>query len=463
MKKTFKRKPKKRRNLFGGKVIGSGGYGCIFNPSLKCKNNKTNENDVSKLMSIKHANDEYNEIKNFNDILSVIPNYKDYFLLDGFYLCNVDQLTNEDLSNFNQKCSALKKQKITESNINDKLDKLLALNMPYGGIDVETYLEKESDENMLVELNNKLIELLEKGIIKMNDLNVYHCDIKDSNVLVLNEDNKKISTRLIDWGLSVHHKNKDSVPKKLYRRPFQYNVPFSAILFNKDFVNRYNIFLQINKSPDYFMVREFIVKYIFIWIDIRGAGHLRVINNFMKKFFYKNLPNLKEQVKKHLIEYDFTYYYIIEYLTKIVYSYTKNGKLFLLDYFNNIFLKNIDIWGFTMIYSSLFEILHEKYNNLNYSQMIIYEKIKYIIIHYLFENPLEIIDINNLTNELKTMNSNLKTFYTSKRSNENIIYTDNYNVKYESLNLTSSKPFGGKKSSKTKKTINKKSRKTKKK
>jgi hypothetical protein len=39
----------------GGKVIGSGGYGCVFRPSLKCKSNikiNSQENDkyISKLL-----------------------------------------------------------------------------------------------------------------------------------------------------------------------------------------------------------------------------------------------------------------------------------------------------------------------------------------------------------------------------------------------------------------------------
>ena len=64
----------------------------------------------------------------------------------------------------------------------------------------------------------------------MNKLNVYHCDIKDANVLVqINE--TMLKTRLIDWGLSfLYNKKHNGIPRKLYRRPFQFNVPFSSIL-----------------------------------------------------------------------------------------------------------------------------------------------------------------------------------------------------------------------------------------
>ena len=33
----------------------------------------------------------------------------------------------------------------------------------------------------------------------------------------------------------------------------------------------------------------------------------------------------KKKVRKHMIEYDFTYYYIIEYISKILHKYTVNG------------------------------------------------------------------------------------------------------------------------------------------
>ena len=47
--------------LKGGKVIAAGGFGCIFKPSLKCKGSeqKQKSDNISKLMSVKHANDEY--------------------------------------------------------------------------------------------------------------------------------------------------------------------------------------------------------------------------------------------------------------------------------------------------------------------------------------------------------------------------------------------------------------------
>ncbi len=405
----------------GGKVIASGGFGCIFDPALKCENTDIATNDqISKLMTVKHATDEFKQIQKYNKILSVIPNYSNYFLLNNFQLCKPTKLTKYDLKGFQKKCKPLKKKGINMKNINQSLDEVLAINMPNGGIDVEKFIEAKLSENYfvhkftssnIVRLNNSLIQLLVKGIIPMNKLNVYHCDIKDANVLVKATETD-FETRLIDWGLSFVLDNKlVGIPRKLYRRPFQFNVPFSSVLFNKDFMMLYNNFLQLNPNPDYFQIREFVINYIFIWNDIRGPGHLSAINDIIKKLTIKDLTAIKKnKIKEHFIEYDFTYYYIVEYLSKILEKYTNNGNLDLMAYFQNIFLKNIDIWGFTMIYIVFYEHLYKSFNELNQYQMEFITKIKYIIIHFLYESPIDPINVSSLVNELTSLNKVIEKF-----------------------------------------------------
>ena len=48
-------KKNSKRTIKGGKVIGSGGFGCIFKPALKCKNKDRQNNKISKLMKKKYA------------------------------------------------------------------------------------------------------------------------------------------------------------------------------------------------------------------------------------------------------------------------------------------------------------------------------------------------------------------------------------------------------------------------
>ena len=442
-------KQQKGNKQDGGKIIASGGFGCIFKPALKCQDSETKEtNKISKLMTIKHATDEYNQIQKFKNILNIIPNYTNYFLLDNFTLCKPDKLTSSDLSNYTKKCKALKKKDITSKNINESLDKILTLNMPYGGIDVEKFINDYINQNNTINsnikiLNNSLINLLVNGILPMNKLNVFHCDIKDSNVLV-NPTETGLTTRLIDWGLSIIHNHNEGIPKKLYRRPFQYNVPFSSILFNKEFLKMYNNFLKINSKPDNFQIREFIVNYIFVWNEIRGPGHLSAINDIVKKLTIKDLISVKKKrVKEHLVEYDFTYYYIIEYLSQILQKYTYNGKFDMMTYFNTIFLKNIDIWGFVMIYVSLYEYLYSSFETLDEYQIQFIDKIKYIIIHFLYESPIQEINVSLLVNELTNLNSLINKF--------NINNTSTKLEYYVSLDNVNETEKGGKFLKKTKK------------
>jgi uncharacterized short protein YbdD (DUF466 family) len=133
---------KGEKDYKGGKVIASGGYGCIFKPGLKCIDSERHPNQISKLMTVKHATEEYNQIEKFNQVLSSVPNYENYFLLQKFTLCKPDKLTKEDLQKYNKKCKALTKKNIKVKTINSSLDSLLSLNMPYGGIDINNLLNK---------------------------------------------------------------------------------------------------------------------------------------------------------------------------------------------------------------------------------------------------------------------------------------------------------------------------------
>ena len=434
---TNKKKNIKGAITIGGNVLTSGGFGCLFRPALKCKNTlnyaRSDKNLVTKLMTKKHARDEYRQINEFKSILDHIPNYQNYFLVDGFSICEPAELTSDDIEDFDDKCEALKKKQFSAKNINQNLDKILALNMPDSGIDVDDYLFAIKDKRLLgqtyMELNISLVDLLVNGIRPMNQAQLYHCDIKGSNILVKRDENEETEgmvTRLIDWGLSVYIKNNRNrnnrhIPENLNRRPFQFNVPFSVILFNKKFIEKYEIFLKRHPSVNYFAIREFVVNYIFFWNKIRGAGHLKTINSIIKSFTYEELPAVEnKKVKNHVIEYEFTYYYIVEYISKILFKYTISGKLNLLEYFNNVFLKNIDVWGLTMTYIEFLHNLQSLYDNeMNEYHLQFIDKIKQIIIHFLFENPTEVIDIEKLAIELQSLNEIIAQFNATNNGGTN--------------------------------------------
>ena len=163
------------KNNKGGKVLASGGFGCVFSPQLKCKGKTLKKRGISKLMKKEYAVDEYEEIQKYKKRLENIPNYTNYFLLYDIDICQPAKLTKADLSNFTKKCTALPKDNITKANINESLDQMMLLNMPNGGIPVNEFIKSGGN---LSQLNNSLISLLTNGIVPMNNANmpIYRLD-----------------------------------------------------------------------------------------------------------------------------------------------------------------------------------------------------------------------------------------------------------------------------------------------
>jgi serine/threonine protein kinase len=414
-------------NKLGGKVLASGGFGCIFTPSLKCLNsNKREKNTVSKLMTLKNAKEEYDEVLNSRHKIINIPNYKKYFLIDNYTLCKPNKLTKSDLNNFN-KCSALKKQNITKKNINNSLDELLALNMPYGGITLENFISNNKNYNKLTLVNNHLIQLLKNGIVPMNKKNIYHSDIKASNILLDEKDkNKNMIVRLIDWSLTTEYvpfKNNE-FPHNWKNRPLQFNVPFSIVLFTDLFVNEYSSFLEKNKKLSREHLEKFVKKYLPMWFKERGLGHFKYINRIMYMLFNNELETEKnidlnsindseekEEYIKKFIEKKYTFPFIINYLVGVLLHFTKfksDGSLNLRFYLDNIFIQIIDIWGFIVSYLPLYELLFENYYNLTNNQVAIFKKLKYIFLKYLYQPRIKPIEIEDLEYELKDLNKLLE-------------------------------------------------------
>ena len=347
----------------GGRVIESGGFGCIFDPPLKCKNGSTpaTGRGVTKLMKRRNSVNEFNEVSKFYKLLQGIPNFRDYFLVDGFSLCEPQTLTANDLADFDEKCSALKKMHMSAANVNrpENLRQLLALNMPYGGLDAGNYIDQYLFvPGKMVTFNESLTRLLRHGILPMNKVGVYHCDLKSSNILA-REEGHVLKTRLIDWGLSASYSGKHGgpIPRVLTNRPFQFNVPFSNVIFTVTFDKMYKEFQGEHKAyvTNFYHVRTFVINYVHAWVEQRGPGHLKTINKIFKYLFQDDIQYNDAISKDDIIEYEYTFYFIFDYLTKVIVKFTQNGHFDKMAYFQQVFLSNIDIWGFVSSYIPIVE------------------------------------------------------------------------------------------------------------
>jgi hypothetical protein len=422
----------------GGKLFESGGFGCLFRPQLKCNpkfvmagdNRYFGDNGVSKLMPIKYAMVEYNEIKRFIPILKTIPNYSKYFIISDYTLCRPDNLTLQDVMDYDtQSCQSLsKKFNITSKNINQHLDELLSINMPFGGEDVDSFIKKIIyNKSLVVIFNEKMIDLLTNAIIPMNKRGIYHVDIKSDNILV-NIENGKMMLRLIDWGLSVLYipnVTNDSqysddgftdewkyIPSKIRNRPFQFNIPFSFVFLSTKFNYIYNSLLisKNGKITDQ-DIKEFIIGYFQNYININKLGHVKLFNTFFKyndtvtSIFLDNDNPIRLQNLRILNKIDIIY----EYLYKILIKFTRPYSFDILGYFNNVYIKNLDVWGFVMSYIALIEnatdLHYPNYNNKIKTTVI---SLLNILLKY-SDTPIDIAEIKKTILYLNYQLANKKT------------------------------------------------------
>jgi serine/threonine protein kinase len=439
-------------NKEGGKVLASGGFGCVFTPALKCEGSTRREkNKVSKLMIEKYAIQEYEEIKKYKKILETIPNHEDYFLVYDINICKPSKLTISDLQNF-KKCTALPKKNITKQNINKSLDKVMVLNMPNGGLPVDDYLYYNGSFQKLYYLHIGLVKLLKNGILPMNEKNIYHCDIKDANILVdTTSKSNEIKTRLIDWGLSCQYipfKN-NTFPSTWRNRPLQYNAPFSVILFTDTFVEKYTKFLKDNSivnEKDKVTLKPFVLDYVNFWMKERGAGHYKYINEIMFMLFANSLTTIPEKDKPHVIETQYTMEFIVDYIVDVLLHYTKfkaDGTIDIRQYLDNVFIEIVDIWGFIVTYIPVVELLSNSYNTLTKLELKIFNQLQFIFVEYLYNPRHEPIDMDTLFSDLTILGELLRIKFTKKQSSP-IINTKkrkakDFNKKTRKNNLVSEK------------------------
>ncbi len=411
MKYKTRRKKKKikfTRSKKGGEVIGAGGYGCIFSPALRCLGSNERKGDISKLLEKNDANDEWNELKNVKNIVKNIPNYNNYFLVNNIFKCQPNTITENDLKNVIICENALGSIGISTTEINKNLDKLEIINMPYGGIDLLKIITENKE--LFTTLNNILLELLVKGILPMNKLGFFHCDIKAQNILYL-----KQKCRLIDWGISVLIKDipVKIIPEKIKNNKLQYNSPFSRIIFNKIFDDYYKLHIknnnEINKSNLNLntILQVLMFDYYFYFIKLVGDGHENFINSYFIPEFFK-INGINNPPK----DFNLTAYLFSIYMTKILIKYIdfKDNTFKKTDYFNEVYIKNLDIWGFLSIYFEYIMNNYDKTLRINLSNVII----DYCYSDEYADKP---IDISKLVYSLK--NANKKT---SKKINLNKLF-----------------------------------------
>ena len=377
------RRTRKKRSMptpssrsMAGAPIAAGGFGCVFSPPIACADKslaaKQKANMVSKLMGTGDALAEKVEMDRIAPVLAKIPNAEKYFLLSGAFLCAPGKLNDGDLKNFDSVCRNIPYR---ASSINNHLSGFRVLNMPNGGPSMKKYFESivskgEVDGAKFVEVNNALIELLEKAIVPMNKLGLIHMDLKADNVLC-DSSSGKPKVRIIDWGLAHVGNDKPSaydLSDWVSGRPIQFNLPVTVRLFSTTYQNlikKYAVefFATGGKAsqdaesiglPPYALPAA---NQIAAKVSKETSGHvLYLVNGAVPNIFRCATLNSHNEATE-------TFRRVLtgSYAAAIgKFSGPDGGKKKGFDatrFYTDVFRKNADIWGFVMVYYDLLKSL----------------------------------------------------------------------------------------------------------
>jgi serine/threonine protein kinase len=399
------------RKKRGGAAIASGSYGCVFSPQLRCNSSSPyaslyDPKGVSKLMMKRHAEEEMQELKAVASVIKTIPNGGNYFVGFGpgekIYNCKPAPLTGQDTVGISE-CNKIIRHTVGSGAVplNSALTKFNIINGPYGGISLDNawgIAVSGSPElgqasmsyftNGFAAINNALQRLLVYGIVPMNKRGMLHNDIKDTNVLIgkgfhvsgsrrndsihriledmtplESYDPNLVTARLIDWGLASKFNAKE-IPERLLMGDLMgaWNNPITGILLNEQFTKTIQELykgLMINKSLGQ-LARGYVMEQI---ANIIYTNVLKVVTRH-PDFVGELLHNFNEPIpggatadkKRCNVCSDMcvSQSLMIRYLAKALDAYIdKNGVFQSLKFFNEVYSKNADVYGFVMCYMPL--------------------------------------------------------------------------------------------------------------
>jgi hypothetical protein len=324
------------------------------------------------------------------------------------YSCEPDEITGEEnLNSLESKCRLFTKRGLDSTNINKNLDKLSLINMPNGGLNVERYIlkvvESPNKYNLFINLNNSLVKLLQYGIVPMNKLHFNHYDVKGGNILYSSDGH----ARLIDWGLAGMNDG-NTIPEAIVNRSIAYNMPFSDIFFNSYIKEWLPEEMQKIKASLKFrdknegqaeLLKIVAVNLINKSIEETSEGHFQYITTGILHDIYKIYASSN---KYNLLDFNvLCYNVVVEYIQAVLLTYVNEYGIFNhTQYFYEVFVHNVDVWGFILNYASFIE------DGFGKIHKDIINGICRILLKYCFspEFATKPININELSSDLLSLN-----------------------------------------------------------
>lgn len=334
----------------GGIPVFAGAQGCVFRPSLKCKNQSRNPNDgnISKLEEKRSAESEMREYAQIKKYLKQIPNYQKYFSVQA-ELCEPDLLEPHDLIRFDDVCMNLQPLNINAANVNSNLGKLRMINMPDLGNDLKIWMDQAPfNAGRLRQLNDHVSRLLVHAVVPMNQRSVIHNDLKSENVMIDRHGN----ARIIDWGLAGITTPDNVIPVHHFmNNPVTFNRPFSTMVISTD---AYELFQSVVLKSITNWETELTVERIKHFTSAMYKEYIDAFDRNGYKYYqyiFKSMFNLDDACANAMLIDT-----VSTYNAEILYHFTdRAGRTFRLnEYFSKVYRYNTDVWGLMSVFYSVF-------------------------------------------------------------------------------------------------------------
>ena len=306
------------KNQKGGALISEGGYGCIFYPSIKTKENYKY---VSKIQ--KNNFDSRNEAY-IGNILNDVPSYLNHFVpvMDSYDI-NVKKIDDDDI----EKCTIFMKYKDTPF-----------INMKIRYVNGKNFLDyivnnKSSSFNFTKLLVNSYNHLLNTLDIMVN-LKIVHYDLKGNNIMF---DSSNQLPLILDFGLSI---KMDEIKKEnLTKHFYTYAPEYSPWALELHYIN---FLLKVNPNPSNKDLEEMAHRFV-------NSETNPVSIVFSKEFVSKFEKTCLNQLKKY-------------------------NKIPTLEKKLNTLYKYFDTWdnyALSVIYITIFHFIYPSFNKNNFIEIMV--------------------------------------------------------------------------------------------
>ena len=314
--------------MIGGKMIGEGGFGCVYYPSINC--NGTQEKSKQYISKIQKYNSTAKTEILIGDIVHTIPNYS------NFFAPIIQHCKQISLSKFSSsivdECNVFKKKTenkyiIMKSEYVDKYDLF------------EYIIKSTNNKHLILNILSTYTHLL-IAVKKLVAKKIVHYDLKGGNIMFSTFQNVP---KIIDFGLSI---NMDNVTVKnmkeyLYIYASDYYIWAPEIQYLSYIAN-------IHPNPSKTDIREIaesIVKNNSSLHNLYSASFIEKYKDaliaFLLKFYGKTPQEVLEIMKKYYDTWD--NYSISILFIRIIHYLNMNGftdNKFIV-FFSQLLLQNI--------------------------------------------------------------------------------------------------------------------------